>query len=382
MVLEEAWDSIPLPDPDTRWKFFRILCLVDSRWREVAIRVVTRHVKVCLLSSEDLAAYLSIGHQALRPGTIRPPTPTHPQVVDYDRGGLTDKVYQHSSVHLHILHPRHIPPMPFLGRRRVVFGRGVVQIDPNVQLENDAWFAHSELEAYMRLLRGIVPNGRKVTVATNAYELGQGTIYHVAGYIACLQSATYLDFDTALERPGLLLDMPLPSSSTPGTIDSFIPSLPNIRCLRFRVCPECDCERLDEGCTHPKSHCPNWQLMSAFTNLERLHIDNPVFLKHIIPPTTLRTLTLEASPASLARSGSIVGYNISSALRRGLFGAKVPAEQQCRTVIINTSTDDDKPVGWIPAAKACQDHGIALVQRRRTEPYRGYIPLLVHDRLR
>ena len=64
-IIRDTWLDTSLFDPLERWKLFATLSLVDRRVRQVALRVVTRHVKVLGHCSMDIAAYSSIGRQQL-----------------------------------------------------------------------------------------------------------------------------------------------------------------------------------------------------------------------------------------------------------------------------------------------------------------------------
>ncbi|KAI0629124.1 hypothetical protein C8Q77DRAFT_306813 [Trametes polyzona] len=92
-ILLRAWLEIPLFDPLHRWGFFSRLSLVNRRFRELAIWMATRHVRVLSQCSMDVAAYRSIGQQCLS---------LYPDAPHADPEQPLKTVFQSSTVHLDV----------------------------------------------------------------------------------------------------------------------------------------------------------------------------------------------------------------------------------------------------------------------------------------
>ncbi|KAI0696867.1 hypothetical protein C8T65DRAFT_29855 [Cerioporus squamosus] len=132
----------------------------------------------------------------------------------------------------------------------------------------------------------------------------------------------------------------------------------SVRFLRIKHCPTCMC-----------NHTPHWhvchpaRLLHAFPNVQHLHLDRPVFLKLLDSPHSLHTVTLEAPPVrsipGMAPFSSLIGYNISAALRRGFL--QWPRQERTApppTIVVHTGLTE--PPGFKLARLACAEHGVTF----------------------
>lgn len=160
--------------------------------------------------------------------------------------------------------------------------------------------------------------------------------------------------------------------------------LPHVTFLRLTHHPACECSRDHRDQWSPRRRadghlktCLAVSLLEAFPSLVALHIENPVFLKNLAPPRSLRTLTIEAPPvvhiAGREAYSSIVEYNVASAVRRGFMcgprssstsspslEAEAEAEAEGREIVVLTGRAN--PLGWSVAQKACEEKGVTLVK--------------------
>ena len=103
-------------------------------------------------------------------------------------------------------------------------------------------------------------------------------------------------------------------------------------------------------------------LLRACPNLHHLHLDTPFFLKLLDVPSTLDTITIEAPPrehiVGWESFSTIMGYNVSAALHRGLLPARFVGHR--RTLIVRTGLAE--PHGYKPVREACGQYGVVLVK--------------------
>ncbi|KAH9847570.1 hypothetical protein C2E23DRAFT_493176 [Lenzites betulinus] len=380
MILEEAWLSVPLPDPAARWAFFRKASFVNNQWHEAMLRMAVRHVRICLRSNEDLAGYLTVGRQcmqreALHPGFIPASTSVDDRSIENTPStslAIPDQrllcaVFRRSSWSLYVPYS---PELPASTNRRLFPEQDILQLDRAGSILRSEWAPNSI--SYLPILRRIVPDCKKITIHTRpAAGLSAGLSRIVLGFIASLPSVTHLDFDTTFE-PSDTRGRPRDETLFPWErVPSPLPSLPRVHYLRFKEYPNCTCQKLDLGFGHAESYCFAYQLTSAFPSVVHLHIDTPMILKHVKPPPRLHTLTLEVPRARRTNPTgleSVMEYNLAAALNRGLLEASLATGRQCKAVF-KMSTGD--PAGWSHVVAACRQHGVTLVRQPRSSEARS-----------
>ncbi|KAI0801509.1 hypothetical protein C8Q74DRAFT_497509 [Fomes fomentarius] len=126
-----------------------------------------------------------------------------------------------------------------------------------------------------------------------------------------------------------------------------------------------------EDCTAHDEMCPVGSLsVRVVPNLRHLHLESPVLLKTLGLPRTLETLTLDAplmvryvrdektgEKKSVVHYSTLVGYNLPSALRRGLL--QHAGESSVRRQVVVCAGEDD-PYGLLSAKNTCEEYGIEL----------------------
>ncbi|KAI0774782.1 hypothetical protein BD413DRAFT_305180 [Trametes elegans] len=376
-ILREAWYSVPLWQPATRWALFGAACLVNRQWRDATLRLATRSVTVCLRSNMDLAGYCAVGRQYLATARIAPKaTATDTQDQPGNRPStfcalperrVLANVFRHATISLYA---------PYFNPD--VTGREVVSEDVLVRLMSTGGPLESQWCAddndWLTTLRRVVPDGKRVSLSTSmgvglTLALSHERTAIFVNYVATLPSVVSLDCN-AIIAPSETGDKPRNHALFPWErLPSSVPPLPRIRHLRFKDYPACTCPARELGRGHAESYCFAYQLTTAFPRVEHLHLDTPVSLKDITPPATLRTLTLEvplgtpvaSQGVSTSLHRSVVGYNLDAALKLGLLGTRLPSSKQ-REIVLRTTGDE--LTGWAEAQVACERHSIVLVRRQ------------------
>ncbi|KAH9941340.1 hypothetical protein B0H21DRAFT_753223 [Amylocystis lapponica] len=138
----------------------------------------------------------------------------------------------------------------------------------------------------------------------------------------------------------------------PGNIDNCLPVIhvPSVTYLRVNHFPTY---------AGPPSALPasrerllGWNVIACFPRLRTLCLDEPTFLKALIPaPRTLTTIVIEAPPLPSGHA-TIHGWNVAAALNRGLTVSRI---------VVNTGANE--PLGWTQAAAAAAAHGVILERR-------------------
>ncbi|KAI0666813.1 hypothetical protein C8Q78DRAFT_1082713 [Trametes maxima] len=377
IILSYAWLSLRPSDPMVRWALFRAVSGVNHQWRDGIVRVATRYVEVCLRSNADLAGYLTVGKMALQKHLSDPRELLHSSTEDAGQEmktgatlgsrpvpaeTLLSKVFKRATISLYVPRDEEVPAF---SAKQVLFGRGILQLGQPTQDLGTGW-ASSDTE-HLTLLRRIVPNCGKVSIGTgHCTGLRSALTRTILEFVASLQSPTHLDFDTFLETSDTR-DKPRDEVTFPSERHALlIPPLPGIRTVRFKEYPSCSCENRELGSGHAESFCFAFQLMRALPNVERLQIDAPVLLKHIIPPPSLHTLILRVAQGAPAQgavpSQFITNYNLSAAINSGLFKSPLPSGRRPQ-VLIDTTYPELDIAGWPDAVAACEGCGVALVRR-------------------
>ncbi|KZT06144.1 uncharacterized protein LAESUDRAFT_199775 [Laetiporus sulphureus 93-53] len=136
-----------------------------------------------------------------------------------------------------------------------------------------------------------------------------------------------------------------------------IPS-PAIRHLRLGQYPLS--QDLPAGASdHDRLHTFPRNFLANFPNLRVLHIETPTLLKDLLFLDTLEVLVLDACPWH-APLPSMVGWNVGSALKRGLL--RRPDDTfPARRIVVRTGPA--LPPGWTQVQAACVSHGVILERR-------------------
>ncbi|RDX53915.1 hypothetical protein OH76DRAFT_1399084 [Lentinus brumalis] len=131
--------------------------------------------------------------------------------------------------------------------------------------------------------------------------------------------------------------------------------IPSVRFLRLKQYMTCNCD---------KPNCLRRVFLHVFPNIGHLHLEQPTILKLLDPPHSLHTATLEAPLLQpipgLAPSSSLVGYNITAALRRGFLQWRPRRARAVSPPTIVVYTSFAEPIGFEQARAACAEHGVAL----------------------
>ncbi|KAI8974513.1 hypothetical protein BD414DRAFT_497905 [Trametes punicea] len=372
IILQEAWLSFPLFAPSSRWQFFRAVRAVCRQWRDAMLRVATRCIPICLRSNEDLAGYLAVGRLALQEAQFGVPEAIG-ETLELE--GATDergynmpststaildphqlaRVFRHAAAYLHVAYGCELS----LRTVKTFFSeQEILQLDCGGEDLRYEWTSKST--RFLSLLRSVIPDCKKVYITSRMIAFHYEEVVALLNFVAAMPSATALEIDARIEFYSTRDTPHTPSAATPQDLSPPIPMLPNVRSLRLHEYPRCSCKDHELGNGHAKGTCFTFELMSAFPNAEHLRIDTPLALRNITPPSALRTLTLQVPPlASGAAPYSVVGYNIPSAVKHGLFSAHSSGERQPRIVC---RAGESEPTGWAQAQAACAQCGIELVR--------------------
>lgn len=373
MVIEMAWKDIMTKDD--RWEFYHSLSSVSRCLHRTLVRVSSRHLflrfdrsdtdlELCKLIATDCQLLpLAQSHAgAVDPTPISSPGCSSP----YWRSLLSRA---HVDLDLTVL----------VADADDCFGEGTPSVSclslpsprssydiyrQNLRARADRW------SAYLHELRTVLLAGADCPVKSlktySAYRL-QPTyaIWPLRLFATLFPALESLYLEHGYERGGLSCDLPLPP---PGG------ELRSLRYLRLAYHPVCNhsCPaRETEDCAAHHEMCPVRSLgVRIVPNLRHLHLESPVLLKILDLPRTLETLTLDApfmaryvrdektgEKTSVVHYSTLVGYNLPSALRRGLL--RHAGDSYVRRQVVVCAGEDD-PHGFLSAKNTCEEYGIEL----------------------
>ncbi|KAH9888979.1 hypothetical protein C8Q73DRAFT_174190 [Cubamyces lactineus] len=369
-ILREAWVSTPIHRAITRWGLFQAVRGVNRQWREVMLQVAIRNVVVHWASDADLAGYLLIGliasgryghldsnsKQSLANASEPSDTAVGAAVgrLRIPSKDILQDIFRRSSIFVHLQQP----PSSMEARSWKTYARSLVK---ERELQNlfplDFPLQHQQqppLSTYLLRLSRVIPNAKRVSMSFIGDKTADAIcMSNILLFVDLLPSATDLHFYGRYQ---------LPAHDLKEALTQLPPSMRNVRYLHFEEYPVC--ARWGHTCGQVLGECYIAPFMAAFKNVEHLRIDSPTILKCMMPLHALHTLTLAVplvtSPAAHAHN-SIVGYNIPTALKHGLFRGQLAAGKTPRIICI---TGEVEPVGWDSAQAACSRRGVVLIRKR------------------
>ena len=142
-------------------------------------------------------------------------------------------------------------------------------------------------------------------------------------------------------------------------------SLPTVRFLRIRA-PQCHCVQHPRGAAASgpefmREHCLLARLLAALPRLAHIHLDTPLLLEFLLPPRSVRTLTLEAAVVPRVggegegKSRTLIGYKVAGAVRAGLLQGLAKGLGPGKIWVRSRAADT---WGYEAALQACQAHGV------------------------
>ncbi|KAI8974510.1 hypothetical protein BD414DRAFT_497894 [Trametes punicea] len=343
-ILLEAWLAVPMFDPLKRWALFSKLCLVNHTFRELAIWLAIRHVRVLGHCSMDVLAYRSIGKQYLALHlSARPPESPGSGPED-----TLKAVFQYSTVQLDITYATYwawrdrdkwlkddVDP----GRPDDVygihfdlfaspFGEYTYPYPERREAEYLDWLSRrrrDRLSGWFADLLGAVPDCAEVVVSADE----RVERFTVAAYSTLLESLWWWKSLASVH----LLIVPGPPSffaEMTGTTRGPSPPLPalaSVKQLRLSKYPACSCK-------------------SPY--LRETHLPDCISRRMLLPFPGLRTLLLDTKPEP----------------PEDVF---LPPDVQCE-VILNTESSDEAKPAWSVDESAIDSDSAIFIFGDRTPP--------------
>lgn len=139
--------------------------------------------------------------------------------------------------------------------------------------------------------------------------------------------------------------------------------------LRTRTCPCCGLPPHTynapyDGSRGHAAECARGALARMFPRLRELWLDAPLFLRYLVVPPSLESITLDAPPPAKLFC-SIQTYNVAAGLRRWMEPRQDAASGKAarmRLEKIVVRTGGVEPIGWRQAQEACDKYGVAFVR--------------------
>ncbi|EIW63718.1 uncharacterized protein TRAVEDRAFT_67742 [Trametes versicolor FP-101664 SS1] len=139
--------------------------------------------------------------------------------------------------------------------------------------------------------------------------------------------------------------------------------------LRTRTCPCCGLPPHTynapyDGSRGHAAECARGAFARMFPRLRELWLDAPLFLRYLVVPPSLESITLDAPPPAKLFC-SIQTYNVAAGLRRWMEPRQDAASGEAarmRLEKIVVRTGGVEPIGWRQAQEACDKYGVAFVR--------------------
>lgn len=305
-ILLEAWLSISLFAPLDRWRFFSSLSLVSRGFRDFALWVSTRHVRLLSHSSMDVAAYRSIGQQCIALQQ-HPSSANSGAASPADQEKLLRDVFKHTTVHLDVTYESytswyhrdrwledHTCPLRPDDRYGVQFdffaspfGEYTYPYPERRAPEYRAWLASRRrdcLSGWFADVLAAIPDCAAVMIEGDPVEL-----LGVAAYSTLLEALWWwgsleeVRFASAVPGPASF-GAAVMGSTNRGPLPPF-PELASVRRVWLAHCPRCTCRRTREEDPHAEE-CITRRMLEPFPGLQSLRIgENADIGKDIVVPS-------------------------------------------------------------------------------------------------